>query len=233
MTTTAATPTERTRPMSRTGRVGTVAGLTFAGTLVAQNVLRGSINVANDASGATIMRDYADHRTVHWLLAALFVLGAFAIATFVSVLWTRTRTGAGAIAMRVGVFGTAAIMALFSMTVALDVGLTSYVHLDTPSPDVARGLWVLHNATFTVLTLAIAIALIGLAGAAVAGHLIGSAWRTAAGCGAALLAVSSLAAPAVTEGSPLFVLSAIGFVVWLAFIVRVSIALSKPESDSL
>jgi hypothetical protein len=206
-------------------KAGAIGGLVFAATLILQNVMRGAANVANDASAATIMRNYADHRSAHWARAVVFVVGAFALVTFVASLWTRLRDGASAVPMRVGVLGTTLIMALFSMTVALDVALTSYVHLGGASPDVVRGLFVLHDAVFTILLLGIAIALVGLVPASVAGGLIGSAWRPAAVLGACALALSALAAPAVTEGSGLFYVSAIGFAVWVVCLVRIAVAL--------
>ncbi len=54
------------------------------------------------------------------------------------------------------------IIALFATTVGIDVALTSYVHLGHATPDVARGLWMLHNGVFSILELMITIALIGL-----------------------------------------------------------------------
>ena len=66
--------------------------------------------------------------------------------------------------------GAALVFALFSITVAIDLAITSYVHLGNPSPEVVRGLWVLHNGVFTLLLAGLAIALFGFALAAVAGR---------------------------------------------------------------
>ena len=197
----------------------------FVATLVAQNVTRGISNLSNRASGAAVIRDYAQHRSAHWVLAVMFVVGAFGLVTFVATLWNRLRDGQSALPIRVGVLGVVGIIALFATTVGIDVALTSYVHLGHATPDVARGLWMLHNGVFSILELMIAIALIGLTFASVAGRMIGTPWRTVGAVGAALLLLSPLAAPAVTEGSPLFAVSAIGFVLWLAALTRISVAL--------
>ena len=92
-------------------------------------------------------------------------------------MWSRLKDGASATFVRIGVLGATGILTLFAFTLALDVALTSYVHLGNPSPDVVKGLWVLHNAVFTILLAALAIALFGLSQAAVAGRLIGTRWK--------------------------------------------------------
>ena len=109
----------------------------FVATIVAQNVTRGLSNVSNNASGADVVRDFTEHRSAHWALAVMFVVGAFGLVTFVATLWNRLRDGRSALPVRVGVLGVVGILALFATTVGIDVALTSYVHLGHASPDVA------------------------------------------------------------------------------------------------
>ena len=228
MTATVVTPPRRA--ITGANRLGAIGGFVFVASVVAQNLARGAVNVANDASASQVVRDYADHRSAHWALAVMFVAGACGLMTFVATLWNRLRDGASAIPMRIGILGATGIMALFATSVGIDVALTSYVHLDRPSPDVTRGLWMLHNGVFTILLLMIAIALVGFTFASTAGRLIGIRWRTVGAVGAALLVLSPLAAPAVTEGSPLFAASGVGFLLWIVALTRISVALWREES---
>jgi hypothetical protein len=208
-------------------RWGGVAGFAFVASVVAQNILRGASAPANDAPASKIIADYADHRSVHLALAALFAVGVVALPTFVATLWTRLRDGASARFVRIGVLGAVGILTLFAMTVAFDVALTSYVHLGNPAPDVVRGLWVLHNAVFTMLLASLAIATFGFSHAAVAGRLIGKRWKTVGVVAPLALLVPVLAAPATVEGSPVLMLGVLGFAGWLAFLCRASYALMR------
>ena len=222
-----ATGTERTRTGARHPyRWGGIAGFAFAGSVIAQNILRGSAP-ANDAPAAKIIADYTDHRSVHLLLAALFAVGACALPAFVATMWSRLKDGASATFVRIGVLGATGILTLFGLTLALDVALTSYVHLGNPAPDVVKGLWVVHNAVFTILLAALAIALFGLAQAAVAGRLIGTRWKVVGIVAPLALLVPVLAASATTEGSPVLAFGLLGFACWLAFIGRASYALMR------
>ena len=221
--------TQPRTPIRNAHRLGAIGGLVFVATIVAQNVTRGLSNVSNNASGADVVRDFTEHRSAHWALAVMFVVGAFGLVTFVATLWNRLRDGRSALPVRVGVLGVVGILALFATTVGIDVALTSYVHLGHASPDVARGLWMLHNGVFSILMLMIAIALVGFTFAAVAGRLIGARWRTVGAIGAGLLLLSPFAAPAVAEGSPVFAISGIGFVLWIVSLIRISVALWNDE----
>ena len=91
---------------------------------------------------------------------------------------------------------------------------------------------MLHNGVFSILMLMIAIALVGFTFAAVAGRLIGARWRTVGAIGAGLLLLSPFAAPAVAEGSPVFAISGIGFVLWIVSLIRISVALGTTSTDS-
>jgi hypothetical protein len=221
--------TAGSRAAAGLSRWGGVAGFVFVASVVVQNILRGAAP-ANDAPASKIIADYVDHRSVHLALAALFAVGVVALPTFAGTLWTRLRDGASARFVRIGVLGVAGIFTLFAITVALDVALTAYVHMGDPSPDVVKGLWVLHNATFTMLFASLAIATFGLSHAAVAGKLIGPRWKTVGVVAPLALLVPVLAAPATVEGSPVLALGALGFAGWLAFVCRSSYALMREAS---
>lgn len=212
-------------------RWGGVAGFAFVASVVVQNILRGAAP-ANDAAPGKIIADYTDHRSVHLVLAALFAVGATALPMFVASLWARLRDGRGSTFVRMGVLGTAGILTLFASTLALDVALTAYVHMGDAAPDVVQGLWVLHNAVFTMLLASLSVATFGLCQAAVAGGLIGRRWKLL-GVVAPLALITPVAfAPVVAEGSPVVALGVLGFAGWVAFLIRASYALVREASPN-
>ena len=74
---------------------------------------------------------------------------------------------------------------------------------------------------FSVLFLSIAVALVGLSRAGVAAGITPPVFERVAPIAAAMLAVATVAGPAIAAGDamPVFGLGAIGFLTWLAFLV--------------
>jgi hypothetical protein len=205
--------------------VGGIAGLTFVTLVVVQNLLRGASIPGNDASAADVTAFYRDHRGLDAVLAALFVIGAFAIALYAGAMVARLRD-AGVDGPRfAGLIGVVGIFALFSMTEACDLALSAIVHREHPEPASVVLLWSLHNAVFTILLVAIAVALAGLSAASAGAGLVGRRWKEIGGVGAILLAITAATAPAVIDGSPVMALGLVGFVAWLAFMAVSSRAL--------
>jgi hypothetical protein len=196
--------------------------LAFAATVIAQNVVRGATMPANDASAADVIAFYADHRAATVLLAVLFPIGAVGLAVFSASVVSRLVRSANRVAALAGATGVAAIICLFSMTLAIDLGLSGYVHRGGRDPDVVAALWTTHNAVFGVLLIAIGVALGGLSFAMSGEGLIGRAWRPVGLAGAAALAVASASTPAIVDGSPVMFLGVAGFLVWVAFVLTAS-----------
>jgi hypothetical protein len=196
--------------------------------VIAQNAIRSRSMPANDATAGRIIELYGSHRTETVALAILFPFGAAGIAAFAGALGSRLPAPpARATAALAGILGTAGLLAVFAMTVALDLALAGYVHRGNADPDVVTALWITHNATFGVLMIALAVALAGLSLAAVDDGLIGPIWKPIGLAGALALGATGAATPALIDGSPFIAVGLLGFVAWLAFVTATSIALLR------
>jgi hypothetical protein len=210
--------------------IGGLGGLVFGTSVIAQNLIRASGMPPNDASADKVIDFYADGRGATVALAILFPIGAAGLIAFVSSLVART-SGASRVPAVAGALGAAAIFAGYAMTLATDVGLAGYVHRGTPDPEIVSALWILHNAVFGVLMMGIAIALVGLSVAAVDAGILGRVWKRIGVAGALALAVGAASTPAAIDGSPLLVVGVLGFLTWVAFVVRTSTALLKRSAS--
>ena len=157
MTTTLASPTTTVlttenseRRFAPSGLVAGIGGLAFVGTVLVQNALRARFP-ANDAPAGEVMRYYANHRGTTLVLAALFAVGSIGIVTFLGGAVARAVRGSSRGLAIAGAVGGAAIFAMFSVMVALDISIAGYVHRGAPDASVVEGLWVLHNSVFGVL----------------------------------------------------------------------------------
>ena len=217
---------ERTTTKLRPGLLGGLGGLVFAGTVIAQNAIRSGFPM-NDATTQDVMQYYADHRSATIALSVLFPIGLVGLVTFLGTVVSRVARGAGRPAAFAGAFGAAAIIATFTLVTSADVAIAAYIHRGSADASVVEGLWVLHNSVFSFLEAAIGIALAGLSIAAAKSGLLSKRWAVAGPVGAALMLGSAMTTPAVLDGSPMFFVGAAGFVVWLAFMVRTSVALLR------
>src|SRR5689334_17057637 len=79
-------PSTSARATGRTPslRLAGAGALVFVGSVVFQNLLRGSSAPANDASAAEVAAHHADHRAVTYVLAASFLVGAIGLITFLA-----------------------------------------------------------------------------------------------------------------------------------------------------
>lgn len=93
--------------------------------------------------------------------------------------------------------------------------------------DVAWGLWQVHNALFTLNTASLVIVLVSVSvGGRRAGLL--RAWQRTLGLVAAsLLVVAGVTTPVSLDGHPIGMLGLVGFLLWIAFIVSVSVRLLR------
>jgi hypothetical protein len=211
----------------RTGVLGGVGGLVFAGGVLAQNAMRSTFP-ANDASAAEVMKYYADHRPVTLALAVLMPLGLVGLTTFLGGVLSRVARGAGRAAAVTGAFGAAGIIATFTVLTAFDMAIAGYIHRGAADVAVVDGMWVAHNAVFGLLLASIGIALVGLTRAAALGGLLSTRWMTAGIVGGGLLVAGAMTTPAIIDGSPTMFIGVAGFVVWIAFVIRASMALLRP-----
>ena len=207
-------------------RVAGLGGLTFAGSVIVQNVLRAGYPT-NDASAQQVAEFYADHRGITFVLAALYPIAAVGIVAFVAGLASYAfRRGAGLPAMA-GALGGAAIMANFTVLLATDTAISGYVNRGTAGLEVVEGLWVFHSSVFGVLLASIGIALAGLATAAVKAGVLGLRWRPVAYAGSGLLLAAAMTSPLIIDGAPTMFLGLVGFLVWVAFVAAASVSMLR------
>ena len=173
------------------------------------------------------MQYYADHRSVTIALAVLMPIGLVGLTTFLGAVLARVARGAGRAAAVTGAFGAAGIIATFTMLTAFDVAIAGYIHRGAADVAVVDGMWVMHNAIFGFLLAAIGIALAGLTTAAATTGLLSPRWRTAGLVGGGLLVAGAMTTPAIIDASPTMFIGVAGFVVWVAFVIRTSVALLR------
>jgi len=217
---------EPTTTKLRPGLLGGLGGLVFVAAVVVQNAIRSGFPT-NDATTQDVMQYYADHRSATIALSVLFPIGLVGLVTFLGTVVSRVARGGGRAAAFAGAFGAAAIIATFMLVTSADVAIAAYIHRGSADASVVEGLWVLHNSVFSFLEAAIGIALAGFSIAAAKSGLLSKRWAVAGPVGAALMLGSAMTTPAVLDGSPMFFVGAAGFVVWLAFMVRTSVALLR------
>ena len=230
LTAPAAGLTVERRANVRPGRLGGIGGLVFAGAVIAQNAIRSGFPL-NDAPTEEVMRYYADHRSATIALSVLFPIGLVGLVTFLGTVVARVTRGAGRSAAFTGVFGAAAIIATFTLVTSADVAIAAYIHRGAAEASVVEGLWVLHNAVFGFLMASIGIALAGLSTAASKSGLLSTRWAVAGPVGAALLVASAATTPAMVDGSATFFVGAVGFLVWIAFVIRTGVALLRSSES--
>jgi hypothetical protein len=107
------------------------------------------------------------------------------------------------------------------VVVAAEQAVSVIAHSDSPDLGAVQALWALHNSAFTVLHIALAVALVGLAKAGVAAGVTPAVFDRLAPVGGALLAAGSIAGPFIAAGEamPVMGVALLGFVTWLAFLV--------------
>src|SRR3954453_2113836 len=210
--------------------VGGAGALGFTATVVAQNILRAG-GPTNDSSPREVLTYYADHPARPFVLAIGFVLGAIGMAMFLGGATRRLLAGGRLGWTVVGSVGALGIMALFAVMVGADQALSVVATHNTPDLGAVEALWALHNSVFTVLDASIAIALIGLAKAGVAGGTTPQLFERLAPVGAGLLLVACAAGPAIAAGDamPLFGMAGLGFLVWLGFLATTGVQLLRRE----
>jgi hypothetical protein len=122
-------------------------------------------------------------------------------------------------------------MAVFAVVVATDQALSVMATHNSPDVGAVEALWALHHSAFTVLDVWIAIALVGLAKAGVAGRTTPRVFERLAPAGAGLLVVSCVAGPAIAAGDAmaLFGIGGLGFLVWLGFLATTGWRLVRDE----
>jgi len=202
-------------------RLAGAGAITFATTVLAQNLIRGASAPGNGATTADVLTHYADHRTLTFVLVATYVVSGVGLFLFLGGAMRRLVGSARRGWAFTGLLGAATILALFTVVVAAEQALSGVATRGQPNAGGAiESLWMLHNSVFSVLDLSIATALVGLSWAGIAAGITPPVFRRLAPVGGAMLVVGTLAGPAIAIGDamPLFGVAGAGFLVWLAFL---------------
>ncbi len=228
---TAVHPAKRVGDIS--ARLAGAGALTFAVTVVVQNLVRGATAPTMDASGRELLAHYSGHDLITYFLTATYVVSGIGIAAFLGGAMRRLTASNRPGWAFTGFVGATSIMALFAVVVAAEQALGVVAHQDNASVASIDALWALHNSVFTVLELAIATALVGLARAGVAAGFTPRVFDRLAPVGAGLLLVGTLAGPSIAGGNSmaLFGVSTLGFVVWLAFVATTGLRLVRTVEE--
>jgi hypothetical protein len=173
------------------GRLAGAAGLIFAATLVADNLIRASAP-GQGAPPAQVTEYFLHHRAAALVPLGLFAAGMPAFFPFIAAFWARakaeqTRWWAGT-----GALAAATIAAVFGVVTITEIVLTAKAGSLATSPAVVQALWAVHGAAFDLDMAAIAVALLGLSQAAAAMRLIPSWLALAAWPAAACLLTASV-----------------------------------------
>ena len=202
-------------------RLAGVGAITFAATVVVQNIIRGASVPGNGATTAHVLTHYTDHRPVTFVLVATYVLSGIGLALFLGGVMRRLISSDRRGWAITGLVASTCIMSLFAIVVAGEQALSVTAQRSQPNLGAIEALWTLHNSVFTILDLSIAVALLGLSRAGVAAGITPGVFTRLAPVGSALLLVGTLAGPSIAAGDaqPLFGLAGLGFLIWLAFLV--------------
>ena len=215
-----------------TDRAAGFGALGFAGIVVVQNLVRsGAPQPGDDITD--VLAYFADHRATSVALLGTFVASLCCLVVFLGGALRRlTRTGHRGWAILGGV-GAVGIIAQFAVVVAAEQALSVLANGANPDLGAAEAVWAFHNSAFTVNLLFIGIALVGLSRAGIADGITPTVFRRLAPAAAAVLALGTFAGPYVAAGDamPIFGVSVLGFLVWLAFLATTGLRLVRTEAS--
>jgi hypothetical protein len=208
-----------------------LGGIAFVAIVILQNLIRGTSAPGNGATGDQVIRFYAGHRGITFVLIATFVASGAGLAIFLGGALRRLIHSNRAAWAYTGAVGAIGIFVLFSVEVGCEQALSVAATTKTPDPGAVSALWALHNSVFTVLWLSIGVALLGLARAGVAAGITPRVFERLAPVGSALLAIACVAGPAVAAGDAMafFAVGLVGFLIWLAFLTATGLRLVRSD----
>src|SRR3954449_10466627 len=105
-------------------RLAGAGAITFAATVVVQNVIRGASVPGNGTTTADILTHYTEHRPVTFLLVATYVLSGAGLAVFLGGVMRRLISSDRRGWAVTGLVGSTCIMSLFAIVVAGEQALS-------------------------------------------------------------------------------------------------------------
>jgi hypothetical protein len=218
-----------TRESTRLHRVLSMGGAAFTAIVIAQNLIRGASAPQNDAPITDVLEHYRDDTGIAVLLTAMFVLGGACLTGFVAELTRRLWRRGSEVWTTVGLIGAIGVIGTFSLVVAAEAALVGAAGRENPDLGTIDALWLTHNAVFSILGLALAMALLGLGRAGAAAGLTPAFFRWLAPVGATALCIGAAGAPVEADGTAMAAMlpALIGFLVWLALLVSTSVRMVR------
>ncbi len=216
----------RARNVASRDRLAGIGGLTFAATLLAQNLIRAS-GPGFGAAPAQVTAYFLHHRAAALVPLGLFPAEMFALFAFVAAVWAKADQQDSRWQASLGTLGAATIAALFAVVNITEIVLSAKAGSLAASPAVVQALWAVHAAAFGLDLAAIAVALLGLSYAAVSISLIPAWCRVPAWPAAACLLTAAVFTVALANGGPWVAVGLAGFAVWLVFVITASVSLLR------
>ncbi len=216
----------RARNVASRDRLAGIGGLTFAATLLAQNLIRAS-GPGFGAAPAQVTAYFLHHRAAALVPLGLFPAEMFALFAFVAAVWAKADQQDSRWQASLGTLGAATIAALFAVVNITEIVLSAKAGSLAASPAVVQALWAVHAAAFGLDLAAIAVALLGLSHAAASMRLIPGWLTVAAWPGAGCLLTASVFTVALANGGPWVAVGLAGFAVWLVFVITASVSLLR------
>jgi len=182
-----------------------------------------------DASGAEVASWVHKNHVALAMTVAPFAITSVALVVFGAGLWNRARrTGddTTSVLATVGVLGTVMIAALFGL---VEVSRLSLLALNGSStdPGLFEFAWHIEAGAFMLNTVAIGIALFGVAGAAVRMGLAPGWYKPLSIVGLLCGVAAALQAPMVFNGTDGWQVGLVPFVAWLLLLVIVGSRMAR------
>src|SRR3954468_6411830 len=226
MTTTTAAPT-RTEA-TNWDRFAGIGAITFAVVATAANLLIPD-PLDFDASGADVVSWVHEHHVALALTVMLFATASVALMVYGAGFWNRARrTGdeTTTVFATVGVLGMMMIAALFGV---VEVGRLSLVALNGSGadPSLFQFAWHIETAAFMLNTVSVAIALFGVAGAAVRMGLVPDWYKPVSIVGLVCGVAAATQAPLVFNGTQGWQIWFVPFAAWVLLDVIVGTRMAR------
>jgi hypothetical protein len=216
----------------QTARITGTAGLLFFVAIVLQNVVR-STGPLNGVDAATILAYVTGQGTTLAILLGIFPVAFVALFVFVTGV-RRLVSEADSTTVwlaEIGLVGAIMIGAMFAASNAIEATLVAGGQDLASEPVLLTTLWGLHGALFSLNSIGIGLALAGLSQAAVRAGFA-PRWSGSLGlAGGVLLVVGAMPVVAVAEGSPLMVISLLGFVCWCVWLLVCGVSILRRPSS--
>jgi hypothetical protein len=216
----------------QTARITGAAGLLFFVAIVLQNVVR-STGPLNGADATTILAYVTGQGTTLAILLGVFPIAFVALFVFVTGVRRLVRAADSTTAWlaEIGLVGAIMIGAMFAASNAIEATLVAASQNLASEPTLLTTLWAFHGALFTLNSIGIGLALAGLSQAAMRAGFA-PRWSGSLGlAGGVLLVVGAIPVVAVAEGSPLIVVSLLGFVCWCVWLLVCGISILRRSSS--